>query len=294
MSSIRFLRTFVAVARRGSFSDAAEQVALTQAAVSLQMRALETELGRPLFDRSGRLATLNAAGRELLPEIEQLLELYDRIRTPRPPPGTYAGTLSIGAIVSCMSTLARIVSQLKSEHHDLTIRLSSGKSRELCHKVESGEIDAALVVGTGKTPPGTRWKRLYQEPVCLITSTRVAGDDPRELLRTRPFLRFDRGQHTGAQIDRLLRKLGVTPDDFLELNAIEQVLDLVRHDVGITVLPLLHTMRWKDAAGLRTLPLPSELGPASRDIGMVERRDHRLQDVTAMIFERYSTLAARA
>lgn len=293
MSSIRFLRTFVAVARRGSFSDAAEQVALSQAAVSLQMRTLETEFGRPLFDRSGRLATLNDAGREILPEIEQLLEIYDRIHTLRPPPGTFAGTLGIGAIVSCMGTLARVVSQLKSEHRELTIRLSSGKSRELCRKVENGELDAALVVGAGRPPPRTRWRRLYQEPVCMIVSSEVTGDDPRQLLRSHPFLRFDRSQHTGAQIDRVLRRMGVVPDDFLELNAVEQLLDLVRHNVGITILPLLHTLPWHKINGLRTLPLPQELGPISRDIGMLERRDHSLESATALIFERYAALSSQ-
>ncbi|HEU0229999.1 MAG TPA: LysR family transcriptional regulator [Burkholderiaceae bacterium] len=293
MGSLRFLRTFVAVARRGSFSDAAEQVALTQAAVSLQMRALETEFGRTLFDRSGRLASLNEAGRELLPQAEQLLEIYDRMRTPRPAPGTFAGTLSIGAIVSCMGTLARVVSQLKIEHQELIIRLSSGKSRELCRKVENGEIDAALVVGAGRPPPRTRWKRLYQEPVCLVVSSQVPGDDPRQLLRSHPFLRFDRSQHTGAQIDRVLRKMGIVPDDFLELNALEQLLDLVRHDVGITILPLLHTMRWNDGNGLRAIPLPAELGAITREIGMLERRDHNLHAAAAMIFERYAALSAK-
>src|SRR3546814_14871630 len=88
MSSLRFLRTFVTIARLGSFSEAAEHVGLTQAAVSLQMRSLETEFGRELFDRSGRLALLNHAGRELLPEVNRLLALYDRIRQPQPPPET--------------------------------------------------------------------------------------------------------------------------------------------------------------------------------------------------------------
>lgn len=83
MSSIRFLRTFLAVAQHGTFSEAAEQVALTQAAVSFQMRALEAELGRELFDRGGRLAILNAAGRELVPEIKRLLDLYDHLKAPR-------------------------------------------------------------------------------------------------------------------------------------------------------------------------------------------------------------------
>src|SRR3546814_2129493 len=95
MSTIRFLRTFVAIARLGSFSEAAESVGLTQAAVSLQMRTLEEEFGRMLFDRSGRLALLNAAGQELLPEVKALLEHYDRIRQPRTA-GQFVGQVTIG------------------------------------------------------------------------------------------------------------------------------------------------------------------------------------------------------
>src|SRR3546814_13362516 len=94
MSSIRFLRSFLAVAHHGSFSEAAEQVALTQAAISFQMRSLEAELGRELFDRRGRLAILNAAGRELLPDVKQLVDLYDRLKLPRNTPGQLAGAVS--------------------------------------------------------------------------------------------------------------------------------------------------------------------------------------------------------
>lgn len=83
MSTIRFLRTFVAVADHGSFAAASEQVALTQAAVSLQMRALEMELRRELFDRGGRVVALNAGGRELLPQARRMLALYDEMRLPR-------------------------------------------------------------------------------------------------------------------------------------------------------------------------------------------------------------------
>ena len=63
MNGLHFLRTFVAVARHGSFSEAAEQVGVTQAAVSFQMRSLETELGRKLFDAAqGRKAFVLVEG----------------------------------------------------------------------------------------------------------------------------------------------------------------------------------------------------------------------------------------
>ncbi len=290
MSSIRFLRTFVAIARLGSFSEAAESIGLTQAAVSLQMRSLEQEFGRVLFDRSGRLALLNAAGQELLPEISALIEHYDRVRQPKPGAGQFVGQVTIGAIVSSMSILAKIVSRLKTEHKELGIRLVSGKSSELTHKVAQGELDAALVVGTGRRYPGTRWTLLYQEPLSIIAPASMIASDPHELLTQHPFLRFDRSQHTGRQIDRVLQQMGIVPDDFLELNTIEQLLALVRQDVGVTILPLLNTLRRADLNDLRVLPLPAALGSPTRNIGMIEKRDNRQQAITQELHKRYAAM----
>lgn len=280
---MRFLRTFLAVAQHGSFSEAAEQVALTQAAVSFQMRALETELGRELFDRSGRLAILNAAGRELLPEIRNLLDLYDRMRVPRNAPGELAGSVTMGSIVSCMGTLSKVVSGLKKAHPKLDVRVFSGKASELAHKVEAGELDAAFLVEAGRKMASTRWTPLYEEELVVIAPPSATGDDVRAVLAQNPFLRFDRTQRTGLQIDRILRRLAVPLNEFLELNAIETLVELVRQEAGVTLLPLLNGTNWQASPDLRILRLPSDLGPISRAIGMLERREHARQSITAAI-----------
>lgn len=280
---MRFLRTFLAVAQYGSFSEAAEQVALTQAAVSFQMRALETELGRELFDRSGRLAILNAAGRELLPEIKNLLDLYDRMRVPRNAPGELAGSVTMGSIVSCMGTLSKVVSGLKKAHPKLDVRVLSGKASELAHKVEAGELDAALLVEAGRKMASTRWTPLYEEELVVIAPRTAVGEDVRTVLTQNPFLRFDRTQRTGLQIDRILRRLAVPLNEFLELNAIETLVELVRQEAGVTLLPLLNGANWMASPDLRIHRLPGDLGPISRAIGMLERREHARQSITAAI-----------
>ncbi|SAI39418.1 LysR family transcriptional regulator [Bordetella ansorpii] len=283
MSTIRFMRTFLAVAHHGSFSEAAEQVALTQAAVSFQMRALETELGRELFDRSGRLALLNAAGRELVPEIKHLLDLYDRLRQPRNAPDELAGSVSVGAIVSCMGTLSKVVSRMKRDHPALDVRLFSGKASELAGKVEAGELDAAFIVEAGRKMASTRWVTLYEEPLVVVAPASARGDDARAVLASHPFLRFDRTQRTGLQIERVLRRLGVSVNEFLELNAIETLVELVRQEVGVTLLPMLIGANWQHSPDLRVLPLPDDLGPIARGIGMLERREHARQVITGEI-----------
>jgi DNA-binding transcriptional LysR family regulator len=291
MSTVRFLRTFMAVARYGSFSEAAERVALTQAAVSFQMRALEEEMGRELFDRSGRLALLNAAGRELLPEVKQLLDLYDRMKLPQKPgPGELAGSVALGAIVSCMGALSKVVSQLKRRHDGLDVRLFTGKSGELAGKVESGELDAALVVESGRRMASMRWTPLHEEPLVALASPTASGTTVREILEQNPFLRFDRTQRTGLQIDRVLRRMNVHVHEFLELNAIETVVELVRQEVGVSLLPLLMWAQWRSAPDLRVLELPEDIGPIVRSVGMIERREHARQDITESIFKEYAAL----
>lgn len=280
MSSIRFLRSFLAVAHHGSFSEAAEQMALTQAAVSFQMRALERDLGRELFDRTGRLAILNAAGRELLPEVRQLVDHYDRLKLPRAAPGKLAGAVSIGAIVSCMGALSKVVSQLKREHPALDVRVLSGKASELAAQVEAGELDAAFVVEGSRKVTSMHWTPLYEERLVIVAPACVKEPNVHAVLAAHPFLRFDRTQRTGRQIDRVLRRLGMQSEEFLELNAIETLVELVRQEVGVTLLPLLNGSNWQASADLRIIPLPDELGHPSRSIGMLERRDHVRQVIT--------------
>jgi len=283
MGSLRNLRTFLAVARHGTFSEAAERMSLTQAAVSFQMRALEAELGCELFDRSGRLALLNAAGRELVPEVRQLLDMYDRLKQPRNTADALAGAVSIGAIVSCMGTLSKVVSALKRDHPALDVRIFSGKASELAGKVEAGDLDAAFLVESGRRMASTRWVPLYEEPLVVLAPASASGDDVRDLLTRHPFLRFDRTQRTGMQIERVLRRLGVSVHDFLELNAIETLVELVRQEAGVALLPLLNGANWLHSPELRVLHLPCDLGPIARAVGMLERRDHARQAITAAI-----------
>ncbi|MBR7559809.1 LysR family transcriptional regulator, partial [Mycobacterium tuberculosis] len=75
---LRELKTFIAVARHGTFAGAGERIGLTQSAVSAQIQRLEESLGFQLFDRTGRSATLTAAGRDTLALAEHIVTLYDR------------------------------------------------------------------------------------------------------------------------------------------------------------------------------------------------------------------------
>ncbi len=286
MPSLRTLKSFVAVARQGSFAAGAARVALTQAAVSLQMRNLEAELKRPLFDRGGqggqggRRAQLNAAGQALLPWAERMLaldaQLHEELRGAALRADPMAGAYRIGAVVSAVASLAHAVVALKKEHAALELKLVSAKSGELAAMVESGALDAAVLVrGSGRTPAGLGWSPLYEEPLVLLAPAeegkrRTAA----QLLAEEPFLRFDRAERTGVLVEQGLRRLLKAPvQEFLELNSIEALAELVRQQVGVALLPRLRRASWEQDLTLRVIALP-ELA-LTRSIGLLYRREVR-------------------
>ncbi|OLL31746.1 LysR family transcriptional regulator [Burkholderia sp. SRS-W-2-2016] len=282
MSTIRFLRTFVAVARHGSFAIAAEQMALTQSAVSMQMRALETEFKHELFDRSGRKVLLNAMGKNLLPHAQQLLAVYEAMRMTAGGLEKDVGPVTIGAVESVVGALAEAAAHLKMTRPNLDVRITAAKSVDLAARVDSGEIDAAVIIDTpGRRPASVQWTPVYSEPVVLLVNTNVADAPPAELLKSQRFLRFDRTQRTGALIDRALRKQRFKVNEFLELNSLEGIAELVRQGIGIAVVPLLRRSSWTRDDALRVVPLP-EAG-VKRHVGMLERAQHGKMGVTGAL-----------
>lgn len=286
MSSIRLLRTFLATAQEGSFAAAAQRVSLTQAAVGQQMRALEADMRRPLFERQGKAVVLNDAGRELLPQARQMVALYDQMQACAPAAGPMSGTLNLGAVVSAVRPLIEATLALKARHPGLDLHVSAAKSMELLAQVQSGALDAAISVRERGTAPGALvWHPLYAEPMVLLAGRNMPEAAPRALLQSQPFIRFDRSQHTGQMVDRTLRKMRVTPQEILELNTMESIVELVRSGLGLSVLPRLRDGRWATDPRLRVIELPQA---ESRHIALVRRRESASAGVVAALAKEFA------
>lgn len=267
------LKTFVAVADTGSFAAAAERVALTPAAVGAQMKSLEDEFKRPLFARARRGATFTPAGLALVPRARQLVKDYESMLAATASGSELAGTVTIGAIVSAMAALAGSVVELKTPYPALEIRIVNGRQPDLRAQVLAGRLDAAILVETQAPDPDTAlWTPLYAEPLMLVASAHAVAAapaaDPIALLRSRPFIRFERHATTGAKIEQFLRRHGVQPDEIVEMNSLPAIVDLVRRDIGVAIVPVLHSFAWEQDTALRLLPLPGK--PMLRRIGMLE------------------------
>ena len=171
MSSIRFLRTFIAVAEYGSFAAAADRVALTNASVGQQMRALEEEMRRPLFDRSRRQIRLSREGLLLVPQAKRLVADYENMLASSAADAQMEGEVTIGGITSAMGLLANCLVRLKQVHPRVSVTLTTARSDELTRLVIAGELDAALLVeATRQNVSALSWTRLYAEPIVLLAN----------------------------------------------------------------------------------------------------------------------------
>jgi DNA-binding transcriptional LysR family regulator len=285
MPSIRTLKTFLAVARHGTFSAAGKEIGLTAAAVGLQIRSLEGDLSQTLFDRSGRAIVLNTAGRGLVEPVEELVARYEALSAAhRSDPLT--GMVVMGTLVSAlMGAFADGLWALMRKHPGLEVKLFAGLSADFARRVDRGELDAAVITQPpDRLPANLVWTALYAEPLVLIVPRRphfTMPADPQEILAQCPFLRFDRQAWTGHLVNRALEQCAATVREGMELNSVEAIVALVRQGFGVSIVPQLANVQWSRDRSLHIVPMPAVT--VQRDVGLLERKQHSRQRFTDAI-----------
>src|SRR5690606_1829645 len=152
------LRYVIAVAEERNFTRAAARCFVVQSALSHQVKALERELGVPLFARTSRRVELTAAGEAFVTAARQSLEAADRAAAAATAVTT--GQLT-GVIVSGMIPRVAVIDipatlrDFHEQHPDVRIRLRGGGSDEFLPQIEAGSMDVA-VLGLAKTSPPVR------------------------------------------------------------------------------------------------------------------------------------------
>ncbi|MGV2865774.1 LysR substrate-binding domain-containing protein, partial [Achromobacter sp. AGC39] len=264
---IKEFKTFIAVARDGTFTGAGTHLGLTQSAVSAQIKRLEEYLGVALFDRGARAAVLNAHGREMLPQAEELVAMAERLVTTAGA-GQVSGSLRIGAIASVQhDLLVDALGRFRAVYPDVRVRIVPGVSLSLLGQVDAGEVDMAVLIRPPfALPPELGWQRLLSEPVVLAMPQAMPLAPWRDVLATQPFIRYDRASFGGRVVDIFLKKHRINVHEAVELDEIDAIANLVRHGLGVALLPQL---RGLDLAGLRLVPLGEHA--FHRDIGIIGR-----------------------
>jgi len=226
------LQRFLLVAKEGNLTRAAEEIFITQSALTQSIQRLEKELQTKLFQHSGKHLQLTDDGKSLLIIGERILQLWDYAHDPKMR-STQIPTYSIGMFDNVALKLGNFLQnniQNKKYHLELTID-SSGK---LFNKLQLGVLDAALCV-VNKTyiiPKHLTLLATYSEKLIPVSSKHFKGK-----LDSIPFILYNSGSHTRTQIDTLFMNHAIQPTVYAESTSVTFMKELALLGTGVALLP---------------------------------------------------------
>ncbi|MEO5629243.1 MAG: LysR substrate-binding domain-containing protein [Thermomonas sp.] len=280
----QFLNTFVTVVDQGSMAAAARVLNITPAAVAQQIKTLEREIGAALLARSGRTVSITEQGSRILQHARDLLRSVSDLRSIALENGV-SGELRLGSCPTAMAgILPNVLARMVESFPQINVFIKPGYSAELYRLVESGDLDAAVVLQAPfPLAKGCEWQLLREEPLIVLAPESMAGRDPHELLSTQPLIRYDHNQWGGRQADEYMKNHGIVPRERFELNALNAIAVMVDRGLGVSLVPdWAHP--WPEGLRVARIPLPNASVP--RRIGIVwSRSSVRVRLVTAFLQE---------
>jgi DNA-binding transcriptional LysR family regulator len=239
---MRQLEYFIAVAEEANFTRAAQRVHISQSGVSAQIRQLEHDLGATLIDRSGRTATLTAAGSAALPHARAVLasagavqQAVDAVN------GLIRGRLVVGMVTGCTVTpLFDALAAFHRAHPGVEITLIEDSSDLLTERVRAGTADLALIGASGTPPAGLGALPIISERlVAALSPGHPLAGRPRATLAdiaAYPLVCMPQGTGIRAVLDQACAAQGIQPDIALQASAPSAVADLAIRGLGIAIL----------------------------------------------------------
>lgn len=240
---IRQLRAFAAIADTGTFTAGAVRVHITQAAVSMQIRQLELELGAPLFVRAPRRVFLTEAGEALLERARRILREHDAaVAEIAELAGAERGRLRVGSASAMVSAdpLPQILKELCERHPQADISIVSGTSEALVRQILAGDLDLAFV-SLPVEARGIQTEVLSRDELIAIASPRHRLAKQRVVsvftLAGEKLILGEKGGNTRRLIDGLFQEAGVQPAVSMELSRLSAIKRMVEEDMGVGIVP---------------------------------------------------------
>jgi LysR family transcriptional regulator, low CO2-responsive transcriptional regulator len=263
-ATLRQLRIFEAVARLGNYSRAAEEIHITQPAVSVQMRQLEALVGLPLIELVGKNLTLTAAGREVLEYSRRILEEQrDAEKAIAAIRGVDAGELAIAVVSTAKYFAPRVLMEFWRAYPGLQLKLSIQNRDLTLRALSNNDVDLAIM---GRPPEkmAAVAEKFAPHPHVIIAPANhhLAKRKSIQLkeIVNEPFLVRERGSGTRLLTDRLFARHGLQLNPRMEIASNETIKQAVIAGMGLSLLSA-HTlglegrMRRLIALNVQGLPL---------------------------------------
>lgn len=238
--NLRFLETFIWVARLRSFGGTAKRLGATQAAVSNRIAALERELGVRLFERDPRAVRLTPEGQALVARAEEIVRLSQDLIGGVGRGEALRGRFSIATVDSIVhSWLPGLIKRIGTTWPALEVDLIVESSLNIAAQLQEGRVDLGLIMGPVLA------QGIENQEVCSLrcswfASPRLglpAGRLTVADLAAHPILGFSRGSPPYRTVERILAAAGVARPQLHSLNSIATMVRLARDGLGSTLLP---------------------------------------------------------
>lgn len=296
---LRQLSYFVAIARRLSFRQAADDVHVTQSALSQQIRRLESEVGVELFDRRRHPIRLTDAGEHLLPRAIRLLDEVESLRTQTRDFGqTYSGRVVLGAMQYLTSLeVPDMLAGFRTRHPMVELQLRMGNTRQLEQMLKGDEVDLVLCHSDNLDLPGNfRVEELRTEELVIIVEATDPLAEANRLsiadLTDVPFITFQRGASIHDALQDAFAERGLTPRVGCESADMSTTFALVGRGLGVALVPRSITENGMyTSRAVRAVPLGPE--PITRTVALVVRAD-RYHSRALSAFVSYAMTVVRA
>ncbi len=273
--TLRQLRYFDAVARHKHFGRAAATCAVSQPALSMQIKEMEDLLGAQLFDRRARQVSLTGFGEEVAPRVRDILRAVDELGDlARASQDRLAGRLRLGVIPTVAPyLLPALIGRLTLRYPDLDMHVRETLTQTLIEELSEGRLDAAIVA-LPISEPSFEEVALFRESFVLVRPAQDAGlpvPGP-DKLREMRLLLLEEGHCFRNQALAFCNMRTGLPREMLEGSSLSTLVQMVGAGIGVTLVPemALPVETRSAAVSVARFPTPEP----SRTIGMVWRKSN--------------------
>jgi DNA-binding transcriptional LysR family regulator len=286
--TLRQFRVFDAVARHLSFSRAAEELHLSQPAVSMQVKGIEAILGMPLTEQLGKKVFLTEAGREVLHASQAITARLDDLQANLAQlRGVDSGRLNLAATSTVNAIATGILARFRGKHAGVSIHLDVSNRAAVLDLLAANRIDLAIM---GQVPDelGLEATRFMDNPLVVIARPdhplarrkRIAVEN----LAAESFLVREAGSGTRAAMERFFAARGLEIRSSMEMSSNEAIRQAVQAGLGLGILSL-QTLEMELALE-RLAVLDVDGFPIMRHWYVVHRADKRLSPA-ALAFKEF-------
>lgn len=282
---IEEIKRFILVANNGNVTKTAEQIFITQSALSQSIKRLEIELNTKLFQQKGKTLVLTEDGIALQAIGERIITLWEKAQNPLLRK-TILPTYTIGAFDNAALRLGKYFQKIFTQN-DFHIELTIGATGNLLKQLQLGLLDLTICVVDTRTQPPSNTVLIdtFTEKLIPVSSTRY-----KESLEKIPFIIYNKGSITRTQIDDVFTKAAIVPKVFVESTSVTFMKELALLGCGVTLLPenFVKTEIKQGILKKQKLPLTWE-----RTYGIYIHKNGRIKENHLLIQEIQKTLLRR-